>query len=128
MKPELSRLDTSRDPRQLALELVQAERKALVLNVLASRRGAANGMHLEEIICATLLSGRIVRRAIESLRLDGVHVCGLPETGYFIAETDEELDETIRWLTARAKKSLLQASRMRRIGIPALIGQMNLDD
>lgn len=119
---------TTETARQLALQIVQDERKAIVLNLLAGRVGAANGMHLDEIVRATLLSGRIVRKAVEALRLDGVHICGKPETGYFVAANDAELAETIDWLTARAKKSLLQAARMKRVGIPALIGQMNLND
>ena len=108
--------------------LLSLERKALVLTALQSRIGAARGMHEDELVAVTLLNGRLCRKAIELLRLDGVQICGKPDTGYYIAATADELAATTDWMFKRAAKTLIQISRMKKIALPALVGQINLDD
>lgn len=108
--------------------LLTMERKALVLTALQSHIGAAKGMHEAQLVAVTLLSGRICRKAIELLRLDGVQICGKPETGYYIAATAAELTATTDWMFKRAAKTLKQISRMTKVALPALVGQINLDD
>lgn len=109
-------------------QILALERKALVLTALQSRIGVARGMHEAELVAITLLNGRICRKAIELLRLDGVQICGKPETGYYIAATADELNQTTDWMFKRAAKTLKQISRMKKIALPALVGQINLDD
>lgn len=109
-------------------QILALERKALVLTALQSRIGAAKGMHEAELVAVTLLNGRLCRKAIELLRLDGVQICGKPETGYYIAATADELTSTTDWMFKRAAKTLKQISRMTKIALPALVGQINLDD
>ena len=75
-------------------DILALERKALVLTALQSRIGEARGMHVAELSSVTMLHARICRKAIELLRLDGVQLCGKPETGYYIAATAEE---NARW-------------------------------
>lgn len=109
-------------------QMLALERKALVLTALASRIGADKGIHVAELSNITMLNSRICRKAIELLRLDGVQVCGKPETGYYIAATADELNATTDWMFKRAAKTLKQISRMKKIALPALVGQINLDD
>ncbi len=109
-------------------EMLALERKALVLTALQSRIGASRGMHVAELSAVTLLNERICRKAIELLRLDGVQLCGKPETGYYIAATADELTGTTDWMFKRAAKTLKQISRMTKTALPALVGQINLDD
>jgi hypothetical protein len=51
-----------------------------------------------------------------------------PDTGYFMATSAAELDETCRYLRSRAVYGLLIESRMRRVSMPALLGQLSLSD
>ena len=54
-----------------------------------------------------------------------ITICGKPETGYFIAETPQEIDKLcIRYLEARALHSLKLSSRLRKIPLPVLAGQL----
>jgi hypothetical protein len=72
------------------------------------------------------VNARDLRKLIEMLRDDGHHVCGTPKTGYFLAESSEELDSTIRFLMKRAMSSLKKVAAMKRVSIPDLFGQLRL--
>ena len=108
-----------------------------VLAELQHHIGAGNGITAHNLAVAarrrTGIYGttgpadeRRVRKTIEQLRRDGQHICATPETGYFIAETSEELQQTCRFLYERAMTSLTQISRMKNISLPDLEGQLKL--
>lgn len=100
--------------------------KSDALEVLAHFIGRRNGIpaaHLAEMLCTT---PRTVRALITELREDGIAICGTPETGYFIAASADELEETCQFLRARAMHSLTLESRLRHITLPDLLGQMHL--
>lgn len=98
---------------------------AELLNILSRRRGAANGIHVDQLARITGQAPRRLRALISELRAEGVPVCGKPETGYFIADTAEELDQfCIKYLEARALHSLQLSSRLRKIPLPVLAGQL----
>ena len=65
-----------------------------VLTALLLRTGAANGIKGADLSRQVGCSERDIRGHISTLRLEGTAVCGTPETGYFIAETDAELEAT----------------------------------
>jgi hypothetical protein len=67
-----------------------------------------------------------VRKAIEELRREGHRICATPETGYFMAANDDELDRTCGFLYARAMTSLTQVAAMKRVALPDLRGQLRL--
>ena len=104
-----------------------------VLTELAHHIGQANGIHVRELV--TRITGqavscgvleRRIRAVVTELRLEGAHICGHPVTGYYMAETAAELQDTCAFLRARAMSSLVLESRMRRISMPELLGQMSL--
>ena len=106
---------------------------AQVLVELSHHIGAANGIHVRQLVtritgqavsCALL--ERRLRTIITDLRTDGAHICGHPASGYYMAETAEELEATCAFLRSRAMSSLVIESRMRRISLPELLGQMTL--
>ncbi len=98
---------------------------AALLNVLSTHRGQANGIHVAALERITGLPERQLRKRIAELRKEGTAICGKPSTGYFIAETAAELDEfCIRYLEARAMHSLQLSSRLRKIPLPVLAGQL----
>lgn len=101
---------------------------AQLLNLLASHKGQANGIHMDKLEALTGQTGRHLRKFISDLRREGTAICGKPETGYFIADSAEELDEfCIKYLEARALHSLQLSSRLRNIPLPVLAGQLLLN-
>lgn len=103
-----------------------------VLGVMARHIGAARGVSVGNLVYEltgqppTLSAERQVRDVMLSLRLDGYHVCAHPSTGYFMAASSTELEATCRFLVDRAMASLTQVSRMKRIALPDLYGQLRI--
>ena len=104
-----------------------------VLEALRSHIGKARGVRAGDLV-VEIVGGlfarpghaRVLRKQIELLRREGHHICGRPETGYFLAETEAELAETCAFLQDRALSSLTQVSAMKRVSIPDLVGQLKL--
>lgn len=97
-----------------------------VLTLLQKHVGRENGMRAEMIAKLLDLPERAVRKHITGLREEGIALCGTPQDGYYIASTPEEIEETCRFLRSRAMHSLHLESRLRKIPLPDLIGQMHL--
>lgn len=106
---------------------------AQVLTELSHHIGQANGIHVRSLVAR--ITGQLInsealdrklRQIVTDLRMDGAHICGHPATGYYMAESPEELEHTLQFLRSRALSSLTLESRMRRISMPELIGQLNL--
>lgn len=106
---------------------------AQVLTELSHHIGQANGIHVAnlvqritgQLLCAEHLERR-VRQIVTELRMDGAHICGHPTSGYYMAESAAELEQTCAFLRSRAMSSLVLESRMRRIGMAELLGQITL--
>ena len=96
--------------------------EALFARHIGHERGITARAIAEQLGC----TDRLVRELVTELRLDGTAVCGRPETGYFIAATAEELEETCEFLRARAMHSLVLESRMRHVPLVDLFGQLRL--
>lgn len=108
----------------------------VLLAVLRHHIGRANGATARDLVAeynsesaklfgpgADQLTERGLRSVVTELRLQGHHLCAHPRSGYFIAETAEELLETLDFLEGRAKASFQQASAMRQTSLGALFGQ-----
>lgn len=98
--------------------------KTAVFDVLSRHIGADNGITAKALADTAQLTAREVRHQVSALRDEGIAVCGKPKTGYFIAANAEELQETVEFLKDRAMHSLHLASRLTRIPLPDLIGQL----
>lgn len=83
-------------------------------------------------ICAAQLAARMdcgprhLRDLVTAARMDGIGLCGTPRDGYFIAGRAEEIEETCRFLRSRAMQTLTLESRLRRMPLPDLLGQLRL--
>ncbi len=97
-----------------------------VLRALAPHIGKRAGIAVKALADELQTSPRQVRKLVTELRLDGIAVCGHPKTGYFMAETADELENTCKFLRQRALHSLTLESKLRRIPLPDLLGQMHL--
>jgi hypothetical protein len=101
--------------------------KALLAKLLALHVGAAQGITAAKLAAMLAIYPRQLRILITELRNEGMAICGHPSTGYFIAATAEELQDTCAFLRSRALNSLYLESRLRRMPLAQLLGQMQLD-
>lgn len=97
-----------------------------LLGILQSHIGCGRGITATALGLEIGIDDRAVRRLITELRDDGVALCGTPRDGYYIAETPEELEKTCAFLRRRALHSLTLESKLRKIPLLDLIGQMKL--
>lgn len=103
-----------------------------LLAALRNHIGHANGVTVtalaREVLGAepTRRDERALRKLVVELRSEGHHVCAHPSTGYFLAASPDELEDTIIFLRDRALSSLQQIAAMKRISVPDLFGQLHL--
>lgn len=97
-----------------------------LLSLLSHHVGAAHGMNAELIAKQLDTTPRRVRSLVSELRAEGTAVCGTPTTGYYIAANAEELEETCQFLRGRALHSLMLESKLRKVALEDLLGQMRL--
>lgn len=103
-----------------------ASHHALVLTTLSRHIGKGNGISVKQLAQQTSLSPRVLRHHISDLREDGQAVCGTPQDGYYIAATPGELEHTCEFLRSRAMHSLSLESKLRKIPLTDLLGQLHL--
>ena len=100
--------------------------KTNVISVLSLRVGASKGIDARTLADICNISEREVRKAVSELREDGAAICARPSTGYFVASNAAELEECCQFLRSRAMHSLHLESRLRRIPLADLLGQLHL--
>jgi len=97
-----------------------------LVTLLSRHIGKGNGSGVKDIARQLGANERHVRTMVSDLRDEGLAVCGTPRHGYYIAATPEELEETCTFLRRRAMHSLGLESRLRRIPLPDLLGQLHV--
>lgn len=98
-----------------------------LLNALSFHQGRDRGVSAKALAQTFSISPRQLRKVISQAREQGFALCGKPDTGYFVPVTPEELAESCAFLEHRAMHSLRLLSRMRKVSMPALLGQLNLN-
>lgn len=101
--------------------------KTELANILARHTGRENGITANNLAGLLQALPRTVRSLVSDLRMEGMAVCGHPTTGYYIAATAEELDETCKFLRRRALHSLTLESKLRNVPMEDLVGQLHLN-
>lgn len=105
-----------------------------VLAALARHVGRDKGVRIQELVYE--ITGetprsegaeRKVRELVSELRESGVAVCAYPGDGYYIAGSAEELEQCCAFLRSRAMHSLVLESKLRKIPLPELLGQLRLN-
>ena len=97
-----------------------------VLSLMQRHVGRDNGISAQRIAAELDVLDRQVRHIVAELRAEGIAICGTPKTGYYIAATPDELEETCQFLRSRAMHSLHLESRLRKVPLADLIGQIHL--
>lgn len=83
------------------------------------KTGALNGQSVLELAFLLNTTERAVRKLSDELIEKGVPVCAHPSTGYYIAESAEEVKSTYDFLRNRAFHSLKKAKQLRAAFQPA---------
>lgn len=98
-----------------------------VLAVLARHIGKGNGIRGEDLARAIGVPSREVRKHITNLvNDDQIGICGHPATGYYIASSKQEIDETVEFHRSRALHELKKASSLTGQPLADLVGQLHL--
>lgn len=105
-----------------------------VLSVLMSHKGRGFGLHMRDLVkdvTHSLQAGDVVERKvrdlIQQLRMQGHLICGHPATGYYLAESQQEIDDTCMFLLARVETTIQQIAAMRRVAAPDLYQQLGIN-
>jgi biotin operon repressor len=101
--------------------------RTALLNALASHQGREAGIAAARLAEQLEVPPRRLRKLISEAREDGIAICGKPDSGYFMPTTPEELQETCAFLEHRAMHSLRKLSRMKKVALPVLLGQLLLN-
>ena len=75
--------------------------------------GNANGQDANTLAFLLNTTPRAIRTLVDDLIEAGTPVCAHPRHGYFIAQTQHEVDEAYNFLRTRALHSLKKASMLR---------------
>ena len=97
-----------------------------LLRALSGHLGRGRGVSVEDLSARVAVPVRQVRRGISALRQDGVAICATPGNGYYIANSAEEIEQTCQFLRSRAMHSLVLEAKLRKMPLPALLGQLQL--
>lgn len=105
--------------------------------VLSSRMGRARAIGMGELFTEVygeawahrINDTRKLRRLISKLKGEGAPICSVSDKeggGYYLASAGSELDDYCRRLRTKALKILAQEARLRKLALPALVGQISL--
>lgn len=97
-----------------------------LLTALSGHIGKGNGISVKVLAQQLSVQERHIRTLVSDLRNEGNAICGTPKHGYYIAATAEELEQTCSFLHNRAMHSLTLLSRLKKIPLPDLLGQLHV--
>lgn len=107
--------------------------KDQVLSELKLHVGRENGIHVRDLVARITNSiapapalERSVRDLIVELRMDQHQVCAYPASGYYMAATPQELNETCIFLLERASTTVDQVAAMKGRFAPDLYLEMGV--
>ena len=112
--------------KQLREQQLDRQAAQLILYMSSRHLGRAKGVPAYALALAMDWNTRHLRFVISTAREQGAPLCGTPKTGYYIARTPDELQSASAWLEHRAMHSLRLLAQMRRVSLPALLGQLRL--
>lgn len=117
---------------------MQEKYKNKVLQILVHHIGKPNSISMsmlyEQVFgkpCADKVNeARIIRKIVTDLRKDGAPICSDTDKeggGYYLASAGSELEQYCMKLRIRALKILKLEATLRKMSLPELIGQLNIN-
>lgn len=89
-------------------------------------RGAANAIPLRQLGRITGLDGRVIRRMVEKERRSGIPICSNTSTGFFLADSFNEVDAFVCQMRSRAREILKTADAVEMSAISCIEGEVQL--
>jgi len=116
----------------------QERYKARLLAVLSRHIGKARAISMAELYRLVfekepkdkITGTREIRQIITELRKEGVPICSSTEQtggGYYLASVGSDLEVYCKKLRQRALRALAMEAKLRRLTLPQLIGQIQLN-
>jgi biotin operon repressor len=103
------------------------EALAALVQLLSTRHaGKERGIGAEDLARQLCISERMLRSLVSEAREAGTAISATPETGYYIVQTADELEECCEFLRSRALHSLRMEAQLRRCALEDLLGQLRL--
>ncbi|HPP07167.1 MAG TPA: hypothetical protein PLW88_07320 [Syntrophorhabdaceae bacterium] len=113
------------------------ETRAKLLTVLTMHVGETNAIPMSELYERVfeekwhnkINDTRKVRLLINRMRSEGVAICSTTDQehgGYYLASAGSEVNDYLRRLERRALKILWRISKIKKVSLPELLGQMRL--
>jgi biotin operon repressor len=101
-----------------------------VWTLIADRHGRAAAISAADLARETGLNDRAVRKIVKALiEQHGAPIASSPHppAGYYLPETLDEIRETLDSLKGRALSILTRMARLRRMTLPEMVGQLQLE-
>lgn len=77
------------------------------------QRGQDNGKDVKTLAFEVGTTERAIRQLVDDLIEDGIPVCAHPKTGYYIPQTEAEVQATCQWLHGRAVHTLAKVGKLK---------------
>jgi hypothetical protein len=97
---------------------------ALVQLLNASHTGRDKGISAAALARQMCVTERGLRTLVAEARQRGTPISATPETGYFVAQSATDLQESCAFLRSRAMHHLLTESHLRRIPLADVLGEL----
>lgn len=97
-----------------------------VLQALQHHIGKEKAISGEDLARFCSTNGRRLRHITDELIDDGIALCSHPAHGYWIAADAAELQGTVDFHHGRAMHELKKVSKLSKIPLPDLLGQLHL--
>ena len=113
----------------MAMKALTTESVLAALQMQVGRESALKASDLVEQITNLRTSPgaeRRLRQIVKRLRLDGYPVCAHSDCGYYWARTPEDLKKACDFLRGKAMSSLQQITKLNRLALPPLVGQIEI--
>lgn len=94
--------------------------------IMSCHIGKARGIPAKDLALRLGVRERHLRKVITDAIAEGIAIVGDPTTGYYVAETAEDVQASIAFHRTRARHELKKASLLRRLALPDLAGQLKL--
>lgn len=97
-----------------------------LITAMANHIGQARAIPSKQLAERLEIGDRRLRTLITECRMECIAICGHPSSGYYMAETEADLKDTLAFLKSRAMTSLTQMSRLSGKPLAELAGQLML--
>lgn len=98
-----------------------------LLAAMVNHSGKDKSINATDLADKLGVTERQLRDFVTECRKDGYAICAHPSSGYFMARTQEEIEETIAFLKHRALTSLELVATLQKRPMADVLGQLHIN-